>query len=221
MTRLVGPVALAAMWCMAARVAEPLAQAPDRASVLDNSTVGITRLRFPPATREDVHTNLFPVLIVQLTAGQVTVTDREMLRIGSRPGEVWFMPAGTPNAVANRSPSPFDVVKVAIKTGRAPAPASAPTEAPEGIVRTTIVDNGDVRVVRVRFAPNGREPLHTHSNDLLTIQITRGIVEIVNGNERSTFDREPGFVEFVSRNVPHAYASADTKPFELVSVSIK
>lgn len=219
MTRLIAPMTMVvATGCVALRAA---GQAPNPTSMLDNSTVAVTRLQFPPGAREDQHTHPFAVLIVQLTQGQVTVTDREMLRIGSRAGEVWFIPAATPHAISNRSPRPIEVLKAAIKTDRTPAPAAPPTQAPEGITRTTLVDNADVRVVRARFAANGREPLHTHPNDLLTIQITRGKVAITNGNEQSTLDREPGFVQFLPRNVPHAFANADTKPFELLSVSIK
>jgi quercetin dioxygenase-like cupin family protein len=195
--------------------------APERTTVLDNATVAVTRVHFDPGSREETHTHPFPLLIVQQTNGQATVTDREMLRVGQRAGEVWFIPAGTPHAVSNRSNAPIEMLAVGIKTDRPQAPAAPPTEAPEGIVRATLVDNADVRVVRVRFSPDAREPLHTHPNDLLTIQITRGRVEILNGAQRSTADREPGFVQFLPRNVQHAFASADTAPFELLSVSIK
>lgn len=197
------------------------AQAPDRTTILDNATVAVTRVHFDPGSREDTHTHAFALLIVQLTNGEATVTDREMLRVGHRAGEVWFIPAGTPHAASNRSNAAIDMLAVAIKTDRPPAPAAPPTEAPEGIMRATLVDNADVRVVRVRFSPGAREPLHAHPNDLLTIQITRGRVEILNGTQRSNADREPGFVQFLPRHVQHAFASADSEPFELLSVSIK
>src|SRR5262249_23240624 len=202
-------------------VAAAIALAPERTSVLDNATVAVTRVHFDPGSREDTHTHPFPLLIVQLTNGEATIVDREMLRVGHRPGEVWFIPAGTPHAASNRSNAPIDMLAVAIKTDRPPAPAAPPTDAPEGIVRATLVDNADVRVVRVRFSPGAREPLHTHPNDLLTIQITRGGVEILKGAQRSTAERDPGFVQFLPRNVPHSFASADKGAFELLSISIK
>jgi hypothetical protein len=36
-----------------------------------------------------------------------------------------------------------------------------------------------------------------------------------------TAGNNAGFVQFLPRNVSHAYANADVKPFELLSVSIK
>jgi len=68
---------------------------------------------------------------------------------------------------------------------------------PPGITRTPVLDNEAMRVVRVRFAPGAREPVHTHPNDLLTIQISRGTVEILNRAEKSTSRGDPGFVQFL------------------------
>ena len=200
---------------------QPVALGPERTSVLDNGTVGVTRLRFARTAREAVHTHPFPVLIVLVTPGQVSVADREMLRVGSRAGEVWFIPANTPHAAANQSTGQVEMLKVAIKTDRLPAPTAPLTQAPEGITRSTLLDNADVRVVRVRFAPTAREPVHSHPNDVLTIQISAGNVEMLNGTERSTGVREPGWVHFLPRSVQHSYASADTRPFELLSVAVK
>jgi quercetin dioxygenase-like cupin family protein len=195
--------------------------APERETVIDNATVTVTRLRFAPGAKEDPHTHPFPLLIVQVTSGTMNVADREMIRVGNRPGEVWFIPPGTKHAASNQSPGTVEMLAVAIKPDREPAPMAPASEAPQGITRATLIDNDVVRVVRVRFAPDGREPVHSHPNDLLTIQVTAGKVEILNGDSRSTRDCGPGFVQFLRRNVAHAYASADTAPFELLSVSIK
>jgi quercetin dioxygenase-like cupin family protein len=190
-------------------------------AVLDNSTVTVTRLHFAAGVAETLHTHPYPLLIVQLTAAAIEVSNREVIRVGSRPGETWFIPANTRHAAVNRSGASVDLLGIAIKPARQPAPAAPATEAPPGISRATLIDNDDVRVVRVRFSPEGREPVHSHPNDLLTIQITKGRVEILDGSARSTRDCEPGFVHFLARNVSHSYASADTNPFELLSVSIK
>jgi quercetin dioxygenase-like cupin family protein len=195
--------------------------APGRVTVLDNSTVTVTRLHFAAGAAETLHTHPYPLLIVQVSAGAIEISDREVIRVGSRPGEAWFIAANTRHAAANRSGGGVDMLAIAIKPDRQPAPAAPPTEAPPGISRATLIDNDDVRVVRVRFTPEGREPVHSHPNDLLTVQITKGKVEILDGTDRSTRDCEPGFARFLARNVAHAYASADINPFELLSVSIK
>ena len=63
--------------------------------------------------------------------------------------------------------------------------------------------------------------MHTHPNDLLTVQLTRGTMDIVIGSNTTRGERAAGFVQFLPRSVGHAYVSTDTKPFELMSVAIK
>jgi quercetin dioxygenase-like cupin family protein len=76
-------------------------------------------------------------------------------------------------------------------------------------------------VARVTFSPDGREPVHSHRYDLLTIQIAPATVEMLIGTEKTTVPRPAGFVQFVPRDLTHAYASADPRPFEILSVTIK
>lgn len=198
-----------------------------RAELLDNATVLVARLQMAPGARETIHTHPFSAVVMQLDAGDVDMTiGGDHTRARREPGFIWFIPKETPHAAVNVGAGAFDVVTVAIKPTRTPAPAAPATDAPPGITRTTVLDNAETRVVRVQFAPGGREPVHTHPYDLLTIQLSRGRVEILAGSpsaiaDRTIADREPGFVRFLPRDVPHAYASADTGPFEILSVSIK
>jgi hypothetical protein len=53
------------------------------------------------------------------------------------------------------------------------------------------------------------------------VQITRGRVEVFDGSRKSTSAEAAGTVRFLPRGVPHAYASRDSRPFELLSIAIK
>jgi quercetin dioxygenase-like cupin family protein len=197
--------------------------APVRTTVVDNATVTVTRLRFAPGSGETVHTHDFPIVIVQLTSGDVvdlTVSDARAR--GPRvAGLVTFVPAGTEHAVVNAGTMPFEMMAVAIKPSRTSAPAAPPTDAPPGITRTTLLDNDDVRVVRVEFTPGSQEPVHTHPNDLVTIQMNAGRLQIRLGTRRTDSRRPVGFVQFVPRTQRHAYSSRNDRSIELLSVSIK
>jgi quercetin dioxygenase-like cupin family protein len=201
---------------------QPAATDPVRTPIMQNETLAVTHLRFGPGTREPVHTHPFPIVLVQINAGEIAVQEQNQTRRGNRPGEVWYVPAERPHSVTSQGgATAIDMLAIALLPNRPPAPAAPPTDAPAGVTRVTLVDNADMRVVRVRFTPGSREPMHAHPNDLLTVQVTRGNVEIVNGPDRSTQEREPGFVQFLPRNVQHAYTNADTKPFELISIAVK
>ena len=204
------------------RAAVQGAAAPQRTAILDNATTTVTRLRFERGAGETVHTHSFPLLIVQITPGDVDLTVSEARARGPRePGIVTFVPPDTPHAVVNIGAGPFDIIAIALKPTRPAAAAAPPTDAPPGITRRTLVDNGDVRVVHVRFAPGSREPVHTHPNDLLTVQLTPGRFALLMGTERSEERGEIGSVQFLPREVPHAYVSMDAQQFELLSISVK
>jgi quercetin dioxygenase-like cupin family protein len=195
---------------------------PQRTVVLDNASTTVTRLRFVKGAGETVHAHPFPLLIVQLTPGEVDLTVSDMRARGPRDaGLVTFVPADTPHAVVNAGDTPFEVIAIALKPSRPAAPSAPSTDAPPGITRTALLDNSDARVVRVRFAPGSREPVHAHPNDLLTIQLTPGSLEVQTGSARTTAARPVGFVEFLPRNLLHAYVSIDHQQFDILSVSIK
>jgi quercetin dioxygenase-like cupin family protein len=201
---------------------EPPPPGMTRTVLLDNDTTLVARLGYEAGKGETSHTHPFSAVVVQLTPGEVDmVLGTEHSRAHRETGTVWFIPANVPHAAINTGTAPCEQIAITLKPTRPAAPAAPPTEAPPGLTRTTVVDNADTRVVRVRFAPASREPVHTHPNDLLTVQLTPGIVEILVGGQKTSSERAPGFVQFLPRNVEHAYVSGDTRPFELLSVTIK
>ena len=199
------------------------AAAPQRTAILDNATTTVTRLRFGPGAREAVQTHASPLVIVQLTPGDsVDLTVSDARGLGPRDaGLVTFVPADTPCAIVNAGAVSFDMIAITIEPTRAAAPSAPPTEAPPGITRTTLMDNNDVRLVRVRFAPGSREPVHTHPNDLLTVQLTPGTFDILLGATRTGGRRDVGFTQFLPRDISHAYVSTDSETFDSLSISIK
>ncbi len=196
---------------------------PVRTPIMQNETLAVTHLRFGPGTREAVHTHPFPLVLVQITPGDIAVQEQNTTMRGGKVGEVWYVPTDRPHAVTMlpNAQKAIDVIAIALLPTRPPAPAAPPTEAPPGITRATLVDNEFMRVVRVRFSPGSREPVHSHPNDLLTIQLTPGKLDVTMGTQHQTQEREAGFVHFLPRNVQHAYANEDTKPFELISLAVK
>ena len=193
-----------------------------RVQLLDNASVMSARLTYAGGAAEAKHTHPFAAVVIQLTPGEADMTiGDDHTRAHRDPGFVWYIPRGTPHALVNAGTEAFDQITLAIKPDRPPAEPGAATTAPPGITRTPVIDNGDVRVVRVEFTPGGREPLHEHPYDLVTVQLTPGQVEIVQGNERDAHEYAAGDVKFLPRAVRHSYASVDKRPFTLISVAIK
>jgi quercetin dioxygenase-like cupin family protein len=193
-----------------------------RDQLVDNQTALIAHLRMEPGSREMIHTHPFSAVVIQMTPGEIDMTVGEVrARQNREPGFAWFIPKDAPHAAINSGTSAVEFITIGIKPDRPAAAAAPPTQSPPGITRETLIDNDDARVVRVTFAPGGREPVHTHPNDLVTVQITPGRVAIIEASAQSDEERKAGFVKFLSRGVSHSYASTDTKPFQLISVAIK
>jgi quercetin dioxygenase-like cupin family protein len=207
-----------------AKIAEQANAAdPVRTPILQNDTVAVTHLRFGPGTREADHTHPFPLILVQTTAGSIAVQEQNTTRRGDKIGEVWYVPTDRSHAVTMlpNQQKAIEMLAIALLPNRPPAPAAPASEAPAGITRATLVDNEAVRIVRVRFAPGSAEPIHSHPNDLLTIQLTPGKLGVTMGTEHQTQERSGGYVHFLPRNIQHSYASEDSKPFELLSIAIR
>jgi quercetin dioxygenase-like cupin family protein len=195
---------------------------PQRTTMLDNATVTVTRLRFAAGAGEAVHTHDFPIVVVQLTPGDVDLTVSDARAIGPRiAGSVTYVPAGTEHAAKNAGATTFDLLAIAIKPRRPPALEAPPTEAPAGITRATVLDNADVRIVRVQFAPGSREPVHNDPNDLVTVQLTTGKVRILMDGKWTDARRPVGAVQFLPRRTSHAYQNSDDNKLEILRVSIK
>lgn len=97
--------------------------------------------------------------------------------------------------------------------------AQAPTQA--GFSRTPLFDNATVNVFRLMLQAGARETPHTHPNSMLVVWISRGEVEMLNGQRQPPRTRNVGEVEFFAREVTHAASNAGSAPFELVVIDIK
>jgi quercetin dioxygenase-like cupin family protein len=219
---LLSPVAL---WTAAPGGAQPTVATPPgitRTQLLDNPTVMVARLKLDPGSREPVHTHPFSALVIQLTEGRVEMLlATEKTSTARETGYTWFIHREVSHAAANVGASPFEVVTVAIKPDRPRAPAGPATAARPGITRTSVLENDEARVTRVKFDPGARETVHTHPFDLVLVALTGGRVEVMVGSDRSVEDRPAGHVWFLPREIPHAVASAASAPMEFMSIGVK
>jgi quercetin dioxygenase-like cupin family protein len=100
----------------------------------------------------------------------------------------------------------------------AAAQGTADPALPAGMMRTVLLENEVVSVTRVRFAPGTRETVHTHPFTLAVVQLTRGDQEFVRDTSRTRAIVEPGTVEIVAPNVPHAAANVGTTEWDVIAV---
>jgi quercetin dioxygenase-like cupin family protein len=193
-----------------------------RTPLIENDSVMMARLRMAPGAKEDLHTHPFAAIVIQLTGGDVEMRMADARTTSSRPaGFVEFIANNVPHAAANAGRTPFDLVTIALKPERkrgGEAPAQA---APAGITRSPVLDNADAQVTRVEFAPQAREPVHSHPFDLVVVPLTGGRLEVRVGERVDAREYAPGEAMFLPRDIPHAVSNVGSAPITVFSVRIK
>lgn len=193
-----------------------------RTPLADNPTVMVAKLRFEPGARETPHTHPFSALVIYVTPATVEMKLGDKTTTGRLDaGHVDFIAREMPHAAANVGSAALEVVTIAVKPDRTRPGAAPPSPVTAGIVRTPVLENDEVRVARVKFAPGAREVDHQHPFDLVFVALSGGRTEVLVGAAREIENRPPGFTWFLPRDVTHMAANAGAAPSEFISVGIK
>jgi len=113
------------------------------------------------------------------------------------------------------------LVLVALQWANIGAQAPAPAGPPAGVTRMPVLDNDTVTLTRFRFAPGAKEMPHTHPFSMLTVQLTRGELDLLNGPSHTTRTVEAGNVERFPTEITHANANVGAMPWDLMGVVLK
>lgn len=193
-----------------------------RTPLIENDGVMMARLRMAPGAKEDLHTHPFAAIVIQLTAGEVDMRMADARSTSRRPaGFVEFIANNVPHAAANVGGAPFDLVTIALKPERKRGGEAPAQPAPAGITRSPVLDNADAQVTRVEFAPQAREPVHSHPFDLVVVPLTGGRLEVRVGERVETREYAPGDPLFLPREISHAVSNVGSAPLTVFSVRIK
>ncbi len=220
-----GPVVLAAavLGSLVAVAPAPTGQGGvGRRPVFFNDSVNVERLLLLPGGVEAPHTHAYPMIVVQLTAGDQEAQNGESRTKGTRsPGQVDFVARDATHASVNVGREPFEVLTIGINPERLRGGTAPAAPAPAGVTRMPIVDNADASVTRLDFAPSARETVHMHPYDLVVVPLTTSRVEVQIGAEKETKTLNAGDAFFIPRFEPHAVANIDTKTLTVLGVVIK
>jgi len=99
-------------------------------------------------------------------------------------------------------------------------PKAIPTGDP-GVARATLIDNAQVRILRVEIQPGGVRRIHTHDDVRFhlflpmsgTIEITIGSAKPVGGTVGQAF--------YIEKSTPHGFRNPGTSPAMALEVFVK
>ncbi|MGE3512531.1 MAG: cupin domain-containing protein [Vicinamibacterales bacterium] len=87
--------------------------------LLENESVMVTRITFPPGAREAVHITPQDLVVMQGSPGQVEVTLGNETTTGRvETGKTWWVSNVTPHAYSNVGTEPFDLIVIFLKQSK-------------------------------------------------------------------------------------------------------
>ena len=115
-------------------------------------------------------------------------------------------------------------------SAQAPAPTSnpavqvstevTPRQADPGVMFTTIMDNPEVRILRVVISPGGARRVHTHEDVTFHLLMTLdGTLQVTAGNEK--LEAKPGIALYMKKGMPHAFTNTGTAPVTVMETFVK
>ena len=99
--------------------------------------------------------------------------------------------------------------------------APAPTTADPGVTVVTIMDEPEVRILRVEVQPGGARRVHQHDDVTFHLFVPlNGTLQLSVGSN-SPIDVAPGQVNFMKKGTPHAFRNVGASPVTLIEVFVK
>ena len=90
-----------------------------------------------------------------------------------------------------------------------------------GVVATTLMDRGEVRILRVEIAPGGERQVHTHNDVQFHVFVPiSGAVQLAIGSEKPV-EVGAGKAQFFKANTPHGWKNTGNVPAVVMEFFVK
>jgi uncharacterized RmlC-like cupin family protein len=206
-----------------AAVALPAQDTPVK---IDNDQVRVLFATSKPHVKGPMHEHHDNRVMIYLDAGSQTLTDPAGKATAShwKAGEVLWSPGGGLHTSENTSDKPYRIVEIELKKpasgDSAPAAALDPIKLDPKHYRVEL-ENAQVRVVRARYGPHERGPMHEHGANRVVVFLTDQTVEAtLPGGGKQQVRGSAGDVRWAGA-AQHQEVNLSDQPFEVLSVELK
>jgi hypothetical protein len=215
------------MWTLAVLIlAASALPAQDTPVKIDNDQVRVLFATSKPHVKGPLHEHRDNRVMIYLDAGSQTLTDPAGKATAShwKAGEVLWSPGGGLHISENTGDKPYRIVEIELRKQSAgesaPAPALDPVKLDPKHYRVEL-ENAQVRVVRARYGPHEKGPMHEHGANRVVVFLTDqtvqatlpgGGIQQVRGSAGDI--RWAGAAQHQEENLSH-------QPFEVISVELK
>ncbi len=192
---------------------------------IDNDQVRVINAVSQPHVKGPMHEHHDNRVMIYLDAGSQTLTNPAGHATPShwKAGEVIWSPGGGLHVSENTGEKPYRIVEIELKK---PAGASAPVAALDPVQLDpkhyhVELENDQVRVVRARYGPHEKGPMHEHGANRVVVFITDQTVtaNLPDGTTQQVRGKA-GDIRWAGA-AKHQEENLSDQPFEVISVEVK
>jgi beta-alanine degradation protein BauB len=191
---------------------------------IDNDQVKVLNVVVQPHEKTRLHQHKVNRVMIYLNAGRQDFDyEGKKSVLNFKAGDVKWSPAGGMHIAEVTSGDPVNIIEVELKKPASGAKAAASDLDPVKIDKKhykVLLDNDQVRVLRVKIGPHESTPLHEHS-------MNRVVAYLSDQNFRVTTDGKADPVQHKAREASwgtptkHTEENLNDKAFEAVVVELK
>jgi uncharacterized RmlC-like cupin family protein len=204
----------------------PLVAQTDRVP-LDNEYVRVVRAMEQPGRVGQPHSHPNNRVMIYVEGGQqhlISTEDGKVRDLTVKAGDVLFDPAVKMHTSQNTSKDVFHIIEVELKQPGGEA-VTYPDLDPLKVDPkhyTLLFENSQVRVLRARYGPGEKSPMHHHMLKRVSVMLTPQSVKLTmpDGSTRESH-RPVGDVVWGPDPAQHAEQNLSAEPYEAVLVELK
>jgi hypothetical protein len=214
-------------WTLAALLfAASTLPAQDTPVKIDNDQVRVLFATSVPHVKGKMHEHKDNRVMIYLDAGSQTLTDPTGKATSShwKAGEVLWSPGGGLHTSENTTDKPYRIVEIELK--KQPTGESAPASALDPVKLDpkhyhVELENAQVRVVRARYGPHEKGPMHEHGANRVVVFLTdQNVHATLPGGGTQEVRGSAGEVRWAGA-AKHQEVNLSDQAFEVISVELK
>ncbi len=201
----------------------PVEQEPRHRLVFENAYIRVIDASVPPGDATLYHVHARDNVPVVVSGGTQTVQPLggAVTRAEVRTGDVFFAPGGYTHRVGNAGTTTLRYVDAELRDASAAGPDPAPPPLSGARGRRLELENGRVRIYRIRLDSGQSLPAHTHALPRLEVTVAGGTITSGLGARLEQVEATAGAFAWYPAGSVHAVANDGRVRVELIEIELK
>ncbi len=195
-----------------------------RAVPVDNEQVRVLSVVDPPHRKGAMHEHTMNRVMIYLDPGidRISYEDGRVTDLKFKAGDVLWSPAGGKHTSENIGEKPFRIVELELKAqGKPFRPSGLDPVSVAPANYKVVLDNEQVRVLRVRVEPRQKIRLHEHGVNRVAVFLTPFRLRVTPEGGQPAESSGSAYEVRFSKPQRHIEENLSEVPFEVIAVELK